>query len=123
MSPGPPLNLEQFHFRQLHAQIRMGTASDRYAGWVGQIYTGERYGGRLGSRTRVVGWNYIERNEGEPEWITVPRAPGEIELGRRTEVYDYRHFPLNPPQLTGEVYILQLKYHLLRFRQGLKALL
>jgi hypothetical protein len=67
--------------------------------------------------------NYIERKEGEAEWITVPRAPGEIEIGRRTEVYDYRQFPLNPPQLTGEIYILQLKYHLLRFRQGLKNLL
>jgi hypothetical protein len=67
--------------------------------------------------------NYIERKEGEPEWITVPRAPGEIEIGRRTEVYDYRQFPLNPPKLTGEIYILQLKYHLLRFRHGLKTLL
>ncbi|MBM4448435.1 MAG: hypothetical protein FJ015_04255 [Chloroflexi bacterium] len=66
---------------------------------------------------------YIERTEAEPEWITVPRAPGEVETGHRKEEYDYRQFPLNPPTLTGEVYILQLKYHLLRFRQGLKALL
>ncbi len=67
--------------------------------------------------------NYKERKEAEPEWITVPRAPGEIEIGRRTEIYDYRQFPLNPPELTGEVYILQLKYHLLRFRHGLKTLI
>jgi hypothetical protein len=66
---------------------------------------------------------YNERTEAEPVWITVPRAPGEVETGRRKEEYDYRQFPLNPPNLTGEVYILQLKYHILRFRQGLKALL
>ena len=66
---------------------------------------------------------FIERTEAEPEWITVPRAPGEVETGRRKEKYDYRQFPSNPPSLTGEVYILQLKYHLLRFRQGLKTLL
>jgi len=33
----------------------MGTASDRYAGWVGQIYSEERYTGRIGQRTKVVG--------------------------------------------------------------------
>lgn len=66
---------------------------------------------------------YIERTKAEPEWTTVPRAPGEVETGRRTEVYDYRQFPLNPPKLTGEVYILQLKYYVLRFRHGLKTIL
>ena len=33
----------------------MGTASDRYAGWVGQIYSEEWYTGRIGQRTKVVG--------------------------------------------------------------------
>ncbi len=33
----------------------MGTASDRYAGWLGQIYTEERYQGRIGQRTKLVG--------------------------------------------------------------------
>jgi uncharacterized protein YecE (DUF72 family) len=33
----------------------LGTASDRYAGWIGQIYTGERYGGRITKRTNKVG--------------------------------------------------------------------
>ncbi|MCU0586952.1 MAG: DUF72 domain-containing protein [Syntrophobacteraceae bacterium] len=33
----------------------MGTASDRYAGWVGQIYTAERYRGRVTARTHRVG--------------------------------------------------------------------
>jgi len=33
----------------------MGTASDRYAGWIGQIYTKERYEGRISRRTNKVG--------------------------------------------------------------------
>jgi uncharacterized protein YecE (DUF72 family) len=32
----------------------MGTASDRYAGWVGQIYSAERYRGLINQRTKVV---------------------------------------------------------------------
>ncbi len=30
---------DPYRFRNLHPYIRFGTASDRYAGWVGQIYT------------------------------------------------------------------------------------
>jgi hypothetical protein len=30
---------ETFHFRNLHPQVFIGTASDRYAGWIGQIYS------------------------------------------------------------------------------------
>ncbi len=33
----------------------MGTASDRYAGWIGQIYTKERYAGRINRRSNKVG--------------------------------------------------------------------
>ena len=33
----------------------LGTASDRYAGWIGQIYTKERYEGRISRRTKKVG--------------------------------------------------------------------
>jgi hypothetical protein len=32
-----------FIFRGLHQNILIGTASDRYAGWIGQIYPEERY--------------------------------------------------------------------------------
>jgi uncharacterized protein YecE (DUF72 family) len=48
-------NIIKFLFRHLHPQVKMGTASDRYAGWLGQIYTEERYQGRIGQRTKVVG--------------------------------------------------------------------
>ncbi len=48
-------NLEQFLFRHLHPDIRLGTASDRYAGWLGQIYSEERYRVWLKRRTKVIG--------------------------------------------------------------------
>jgi uncharacterized protein YecE (DUF72 family) len=48
-------DIKQFLFRHIHPKVKLGTASDRYAGWVGQIYTGERYHGRIGKRTKVVG--------------------------------------------------------------------
>lgn len=35
--------VEKFHFRGLPQNILIGTASDRYAGWIGQIYTPGRY--------------------------------------------------------------------------------
>lgn len=49
------LNLEEFRFRGLHPGVFMGTASDRYAGWLGKIYSPERYGGRITSRTKRLG--------------------------------------------------------------------
>jgi uncharacterized protein YecE (DUF72 family) len=61
MPHDPPADIKQFHFRHLHPQVKMGTASDRYAGWLGQIYTEERYQGRIGQRAKVVGENtFIE---------------------------------------------------------------
>ena len=45
----------QFKFRDLHPQIFMGTASDRYAGWMDQIYTRTRYKDRITRRTKKVG--------------------------------------------------------------------
>ena len=50
-----PATLEQLQFRHLHPQVKIGTASDRYAGWVGQIYSAERYQGRISQRTKVIG--------------------------------------------------------------------
>jgi uncharacterized protein YecE (DUF72 family) len=48
-------DLENFNFRNLHPKILLGTASDRYAGWIGQIYTADRYKGRTSRRTKKVG--------------------------------------------------------------------
>jgi len=46
-------NFESFHFRNLHPRVFLGTASDRYAGWTGQIYSEGRY--RISSRSKRVG--------------------------------------------------------------------
>lgn len=55
MPQGLQADLKQFRFHNLHPQVRLGTASDRYAGWLGQIYSEERYLGRIGRRTKAVG--------------------------------------------------------------------
>jgi uncharacterized protein YecE (DUF72 family) len=39
----------------------MGTASDRYAGWIGQIYSQDRYQGRITKRTKIIsGKTFVE---------------------------------------------------------------
>jgi hypothetical protein len=48
-SPNP----EEYRFRGLHPKVFMGTASDRYAGWLGQIYS-ERFRGSITSRQKSV---------------------------------------------------------------------
>jgi uncharacterized protein YecE (DUF72 family) len=55
MTSSPQDHLKTFHFRDLHPQVLIGTASDRYAGWIGQIYSQERYGERLHRRTKIIG--------------------------------------------------------------------
>jgi uncharacterized protein YecE (DUF72 family) len=55
MPQGLKDDIKKFLFRKLHTQVRLGTASDRYAGWLGQIYTKDRYRGRITQRTKVVG--------------------------------------------------------------------
>ena len=46
--------LRPFPERPLHIQVLMGTASDRYSGWIGQIYSKDRYIGRITKRTRII---------------------------------------------------------------------
>lgn len=49
-------------FRGLHPQVHLGTASDRYAGWLGQIYDRRRWGKQAAERRHVVGGKaYVER--------------------------------------------------------------
>ncbi len=45
-------NLAQFKFRDLHPRVFLSTASDRYAGWLGQIYTPEKYHSRITRRVK-----------------------------------------------------------------------
>ena len=49
------LHIEQFRFRDLHPNAFIGTASDRYAGWTGQIYSPDRYGEQITRRSKRVG--------------------------------------------------------------------
>ena len=57
-----PPDLENFQFRDLHPLIHMGTASDRYAGWIGQVYSEDRYKGRITERSKKLGGkSYKER--------------------------------------------------------------
>lgn len=46
-------NVDRFQFRNLHPNFSIGTASDRYAGWVGQIYSEGHY--KIASRSKTVG--------------------------------------------------------------------
>jgi uncharacterized protein YecE (DUF72 family) len=55
MSNPETLDIENFQFRGLHPEVFIGTASDRYAGWLGQIYSKERYGDRITRRKKTVG--------------------------------------------------------------------
>lgn len=49
------VDLETFRFRGLDPSVRLGTASDRYAGWIGQIYSPGRYEKRISRRTKTLG--------------------------------------------------------------------
>jgi hypothetical protein len=46
--------INDFFFRHLHRDIFLGTASDRYAGWIGQIYSKERYDQPISHRPNVI---------------------------------------------------------------------
>lgn len=55
------VNLKTFHFREIHSRVFIGMASDRYAGWIGQIYSPERYSGRITERTKIIaGKTFVE---------------------------------------------------------------
>ena len=55
MSASPKSNPHEFLFRELHPKILIGMASDRYAGWIGQIYSPDKYTGRILERKHTVG--------------------------------------------------------------------
>jgi uncharacterized protein YecE (DUF72 family) len=61
MSTTSETNPQTFNFRNFHPQILIGTASDRYSGWLGQIYSPDRYDGRITKRTKIIaGKTFIE---------------------------------------------------------------
>lgn len=44
-----------FQFRDLHPGLFLGTASDRYAGWIGQVYSPGTYDKRIRTRRKRLG--------------------------------------------------------------------
>lgn len=55
-------SINDYDFRNIHPHVRFGTASDRYAGWIGQIYPESEYAHRISSRTRSLkGQTFEER--------------------------------------------------------------
>ena len=52
--------IDGFYFRNLHPLIFMGNASDRYAGWIGQIYSDGKY--KIAKRSKKIGGkSYVEQ--------------------------------------------------------------
>ncbi len=46
--------LDRFLFRDLHPGVCLGTASDRYEGWIGQIYSKDKYLDKISKRPKAV---------------------------------------------------------------------
>lgn len=47
--------IDTYDFRSIHPHVRFGTASNRYGGWIGQIYPQERYADHVSTRSRKMG--------------------------------------------------------------------
>jgi uncharacterized protein YecE (DUF72 family) len=49
----PEQKSDLYFFRNIYPNVRLGTASDRYAGWIGQIYTEGKY--QITTRSHKIG--------------------------------------------------------------------
>ena len=47
--------VDAYDFRAFRPHVRFGTASNRYGGWIGQIYPPEQYADRVSTRSRKMG--------------------------------------------------------------------
>jgi uncharacterized protein YecE (DUF72 family) len=104
-------SIEAFQFRNLHSKIFMGTASDRYAGWIGQIYTKERYEGRISRRTNTIGGkSFVE------ETLPVESVEKYFEYFRVLEIdYTFYSFLMDEDgKPTQNLHVLK------RYRQNMK---
>jgi uncharacterized protein YecE (DUF72 family) len=61
--------IDRFDFRHVHPRLLFGTASDRYAGWIGQIYS-DAWSSEVKKRSRRLGGRSFEER-------TVPVATAE----------------------------------------------
>ncbi len=48
-------DVDGFRFHEVHPHARFGTASDRYAGWLGQIYPEDAYAEQVSTRKKRLG--------------------------------------------------------------------
>ena len=51
---------DRFDLRRVHPRLRFGTASDRYAGWIGDIYPRDVWAGEVTTRKKRVGRESFE---------------------------------------------------------------
>ena len=49
-----------FDLRHVHPHLRFGTASDRYAGWIGQVYPEDVWADQVSTRTKTLGGTTYE---------------------------------------------------------------
>ncbi|MBW2623537.1 MAG: DUF72 domain-containing protein, partial [Deltaproteobacteria bacterium] len=52
--------MDEYRFRNFHENLLLGTASDRYAGWIGQIYSPDKYKGKVTKRSSTIGGKRYE---------------------------------------------------------------
>lgn len=52
--------VDAFDFREVHPNLRIGTASDRYGGWLDQIYPSERWADEIKTRPKKIGGKTFE---------------------------------------------------------------
>lgn len=77
--------ISMFDFREIHPHVRFGTASDRYAGWIGQIYSAELES-EISSRKRALGGRKYDEQ-------TLPvRSVEEFFLHFSTLEVDYTYY-------------------------------
>ncbi|MEP0546426.1 MAG: DUF72 domain-containing protein [Rhodothermales bacterium] len=55
-------DLARYDFRHVHPRLAFGTASDRYAAWIGQVYP-ERWRGEIQTRKKRVGRDTFEERQ------------------------------------------------------------
>jgi len=94
---------KRYFFRDLHPFIKFGTASDRYAGWIGQIYTPQLY--RISHRSHTVGGKSFR------EEILPPASMVEY----------FRHFPVLELDYTFYGPLLDENLQQTRIHQALRA--
>ena len=91
--------VDAFDFRRVHPSLRFGTASDRYAGWLGQVYPRETWESRQGSeatrhRNALNKWYGSERGQS----VKFAEAFEICEYGRQPSDAEIRQlFPFFEP--------------------------